>query len=336
MIKEYRITEMLYEKCQKVTIKKNEWVCRCPLCGDSTTKSNVKRFHINYYPAYDTFMYKCHRCGESNNVYQLYSILYDTSYKEAKKFLNDSTFKSESIQKRLSTQKENCDTKLKTDLDINLKTDCYFIDDNPSSIIGKKLVKKLQSFINDRKISEKCFIAHTGRYKGRIIVPIINNNILEYFQGRSLYNNIEPKYLNPKIEKDNIILHRNVFDKNRDIIITEGIIDAMSIGNQSTCCLGSSISDEFLTQIMSYTNKGIIICLDNIFIDNAAKNQMLKLIKKSKYSKILKYFLMPKKYNHIKDINELKIKFNIENLENFVQLNSYSSFFIETKVKMKL
>ena len=80
MIKEYRITEMLYEKCEKVSINGNKWNCRCPLCGDSTTKSNVKRFYIDYYPLYDTYMYKCHRCGESNNIYMLCSSLYDISY----------------------------------------------------------------------------------------------------------------------------------------------------------------------------------------------------------------------------------------------------------------
>src|SRR6056297_1100358 len=130
MIKEYRITEMLYEKCKKVNINGNKWNCRCPLCGDSTTKPNVKRFHVNYYPLYDTYMYKCHRCGESNNVYSLCASLYNISYKEAKKFLNDSKFDSDNIKKTINNSHNiNIEKKVKTELDINLETDTYKLSD---------------------------------------------------------------------------------------------------------------------------------------------------------------------------------------------------------------
>ena len=283
MIKEYRITEMLYEKCQMVQVNRDEWNCRCPLCGDSTTKPHVRRFHINYYPEYDTFMYKCHRCGESNNVYMLYCTLYDQSYKEAKKFLDDKIYDPDNIKKRIKSKIIVNQKSIKTELDIDLDIDCFSISDVPPTRIGQRLVERLKHFTDSRCVNEKFYIAHSGRYKGRIIVPVINNGVLEYFQGRSLYDDVDPKYLNPIVEKSDIILHKDRFKRNTPIIITEGIIDGMTVGNQGTCCLGSSISDEFLSKIFSYTDAGVIICLDNIFIDSAAKKQLEKILEQSKY-----------------------------------------------------
>lgn len=325
---------MLYEKCQLVKVKKDEWNCRCPLCGDSTTKPHVRRFHINYYPTYDTFMFKCHRCGESNNIYMLYCILYDKSYKEAKKFLDDTVYNKKNIQKRIKRKTVTEDKDIKSELDLDIKKDCYTIYDMPNSLVSESLINKLKLFIKKRCIKEQLFIAHSGRYKGRVIVPIINNGILEYFQGRSLYNDVEPKYLNPIVEKEGILLHRDRFDKNKPIVVTEGIIDGMTVGNQGTCCLGSYISDDFLANLIQYTNKGIIICLDNIFIDKAAKLQLTKIIKNSKYSKILKFFIMPNEFSHIKDVNELSINHNVGDIFNFIQLHSHSDFYIKTKIKL--
>jgi len=332
MIKDYKITEMLFEKCVGVIVKNDSWLCRCPLCGDSVTKKHAKRFHIDYYPQYNTYMYKCFRCNESNNVYILHSLLYGVSYIESKKWLNDTIFDSNSIKKQITKDFDNLPDKIHSELDIDIEQHCYRSTDTPSSIVGKKLIKKLNFFIDTRKIVDDCFIAHSGRYKSRIILPIINGNKLEYFQGRSLYNDIEPKYLNPYVEKENIIYHQGCFDNNKPIIITEGLIDAMSIGNQGTCCLGSNISDSFLDIIYNHTKKDVIIALDNIFIDAAAKAQLLKILVSSKYAKKLKYFFIPEKFHNIKDINELVTKYDVGNVENFIRKNSFS--FLKAKIRL--
>ena len=331
MIKEYRITEMLYEKCEKVSINGNKWNCRCPLCGDSTTKSNVKRFYIDYYPLYDTYMYKCHRCGESNNIYMLCSSLYDISYKEAKKFLDDTKYDPKNIKNVINNNHIIKEEKIKTELDIDLEKDVYKVSDSPNTTVGKNLIKKLKNFINDRKITETCYIAHRGRYKSRVIIPVINDNILEYFQGRILYD-IDPKYLNPSVEKTPIIYHRDVIDKNKDIFITEGLIDAMSVGNQCTSTLGADLSDSKIDILLSMTKKSVIFCADN---DKPGIDAIKRLLDHSRYNKILKYFIMPKEYSHIKDMNNLIVKYNIEDIENFIIKNSFSYFYTKTMLKIK-
>lgn len=323
---------MLYEKCQQVKVKRDEWLCRCPLCGDSKTKPFAQRFHINYYPKYDTFMYKCHRCGESNNVYMLYCELYSASYDDAKKFLNDTEYNPKQIKKRLKQQIVIDKEEVETELDIDLMNDCYRIEDDANTRVGKRLIERLKDFVKERNVHDEPFyIAHSGRYKSRIIIPIINHGILEYFQGRSLYDDVEPKYLNPVVEKEGILLHKDKFKSNESIIVTEGIIDGMTVGSQGTCCLGAYISDDFIAELMKYTNQHIIICLDN---DDAGREQLFKIANNSSYTSILKFFLMPYEYNHIKDINELHTTHDISDINEFIKMNSFSDFYVKTKLKL--
>lgn len=337
MIKDTAITEMLYDKCSKVVTKPGIWNCRCPICGDSKTKPNARRFVINYYPAYDTYMYKCHRCGESGSVYSLCSSLYGISFHEAKKKLDMTEYNPSTIKKIINHVKYDAkDDISNTELDIDLKNECYSVNSIVDDKRGIRLINKLKNFISSRMISDECFIAHSGRYKSRVIVPVINDNKLEYFQARSLDNDIQPKYLNPYVNKTPIIYNKNKISPDKSIIITEGLIDAMSVGSQCTCTLGADISDEKLEVIFSLTKKDVVICSDN---DEAGRNSILRTINKSKYAKILKYFIMPTEYSHIKDMNQLLVS-HISNinqkggLENFVISNSYSYFYVKTLFKV--
>jgi len=147
-----------------------------------------------------------------------------------------------------------------------------------------------------------------------------------------LYDNITPKYLNPDVEKTPIIYHKNVIDNNKDIFITEGLIDAMSIGNQCTSTLGSDLSDIKLDILLPLTKKSIIFCADN---DEPGINSIKRLLKKSKYKKLLRYFLMPSKFSDVKDFNNLIVNYDINDLESFIKNNSFSYFYTKTLLKMK-
>ena len=99
-------------------------------------------------------------------------------------------------------------------------------------------------------------------------------------------------------------MNKERFDPEKYIIVTEGILDAMTIeDHQGTTCLGASISDAWLTELYKYTRAGIIIALDN---DETGIMQLKKLLKESKFASKLKYFIMPDK--SIKDLNEFKMK----------------------------
>lgn len=310
---------------------------RCPICGDSRTKSKVRRLHIDYYQPYNTFIYKCHRCGASGNVISLYATLNNCSYEKAKKFLTNSRYDPDYVIRRLKNskpQEPNDEIKVDGDLDIDLCTECYSLDHEPKSMFERNALKKLKEFKESRKIPDSLpiYIAHSGRYKSRIIIPIYIENKLVYFQGRAAYDDVIPKYLNPKVEKNKIILNIDNFDENKYIVITEGIIDAYMLENhQGTCVIGGYIDMEFLNKVLDRTKKGVIICLDNPRKDDNSRKVLKKLINENinKYKENLKFFIIPKEYD-AKDLNDLVKDYNINNVYSFVVENSVSLLRMKT------
>jgi hypothetical protein len=204
--------------------------------------------------------------------------------------------------------------------------DCLMVDSEPNGYIQSKFYCLLKQFINERKIDFPVYISYKGNYKGRIIIPIIENGNIIYFQGRRIIEDIEPKYLNPSVEKQQIILNRNNFDCNKSIVITEGIIDANAIGSQGTSILGKELTQEFLNNISKYTNKDIIVAMDN------DQDGIKKIYEYIDYFKNVKYFLMPKEFNNIKDFNQLLVETDINKSEIYklVLRNSYSP--LKTKI----
>ena len=81
-----------------------------------------------------------------------------------------------------------------------------------------------------------------GPYEGRIIVPSFNSDgDLNYYVARTYLSNGSYKYKNPDISKDVIFNDINI-DWSKDIILCEGVFDAMKCDN-SIPLLGSSIKE---------------------------------------------------------------------------------------------
>jgi DNA primase len=117
--------------------------------------------------------------------------------------------------------------------------------------------------------------------------------------------------------------------------VTEGLIDCAMIGKQGTTMLGVEASDMFIKALLKMTNRKIIMAYDN---DAPGRKALKKFMRESKYNKRVLYFLMPKEYKYVKDLNELrKININenkIGELYNFVVDNSFS--YLKTTSKLIL
>ena len=82
-----------------------------------------------------------------------------------------------------------------------------------------------------------------GKYAGRVVVPSFGlTGRCNYFVARS-YNNDWRKYLNPNISKD-IIFNELYIDWDSDIILVEGIFDAIVAGPNAIPILGSTLREE--------------------------------------------------------------------------------------------
>lgn len=318
-----KVSDFLYSNLDKVIEKKFkngiEFNARCPICGDSKKSLHKKRFHLKFIDS-ENIVWHCFNCESTGNFYHLYAYIEGITPEEAYKVLNKySKNRAKDSIKRKSTKKIKEKKSDNQNFNFILK-DCISLDEKTEGSIHKQLQDRLKSFIEKRKISFPIYIAYKGKYKNRYIIPIIEDGNIIYFQGRRIFDTMEPKYKNPSVEKTNIILNRKNFDKEKYIIITEGLLDADAIGMQGTSMLGKSLSKEFRDKILEYTNKGIILSLDN------DEDGMDKILEYSKKYKSILYFLMPIEFKNQKDLNDLLVHnyINRNSMYQFVVDNSYT------------
>jgi DNA primase len=272
------------------------------LCGDSKKNQYKKRFNLDWNNGVPGW--KCWNCGRSGNFIEIYSIVKGITYDDAKleifKFNKESVIdRMKKYNKRPNNTKKN--KKINEENYDWIKKNCYTIYDEEN-----RYVRALKSFYSSRKISKKMkiFICHSGRYRNRIIIPIFNkeNNII-YFQARRIpKTGLNPKYDNPATPKESCILNKHKFDRNKNIIVHEGLIDAFMVGDQGTSCLGKEVNEDLIKELLKYTDKGIIIALDN---DSEAYKSLRNFMHKNRYAPKVKYFLYPSIYEKYDDINEI-------------------------------
>jgi len=310
MILHQTITDFL-SQYGTIYVKGNSIGSRCPLCGDSKKSKLKRRFSVTYDNG--CAFYNCFNCGRTGTFAELVSELKGIPIGEAIREVE--TIEFDDIKKTLTKAVSAVKVIPEEQNLTSILDDCISVDSNVSSYFDKQYQKILVSFLDSRKIplDYKIFIANKGEYKGRYIIPVYHGNEIVYFQGRAMDDTVEPRFKNPLIEKTGIIMNIDYFKRDKFIIVTEGVIDAMMVeDHQGTCVLGGSISDDFLIELYKYTDKGIIIAVDT---DERGEKERNKLIESSKYGKLLKYFIPP---DEIKDLNEFKKKRNIPNMYDYV------------------
>jgi DNA primase len=100
-----------------------------------------------------------------------------------------------------------------------------------------------------------------GQYRNRIIIPSFNDDgDTNYFIARS-YNGDSYKYKNPRASK-NIVFNELFIDWEQDLVIVEGVFDAIVAGN-AVPILGSTLrADSRLIQKIVYNDTPVYIALD--------------------------------------------------------------------------
>lgn len=325
------VTQFVYEHCENVKVSKNgtHFLARCPICHDSKKSKSKRRFNLDFNEGNP--IYHCWNCGSSGSFLSIYSKLKGISISEALKELRG--FNPDYLIQKLSKRKRDKVLKEIEYENFNyILSDCITYNEKVDSYIKSLYQRKLNSFIKERCIPpNKVFMAYKGEYQGMYIIPIYDsdNNII-YFQARSSDASIKPKYKNPTLKKGNIIFNKHLFERSKYIIICEGLLDAISIGNQGTSCLGKEISSKFLKELQQLTDMGIIIALDN---DKSGLESMISILKNVDIPFNIKFFLFPYKHKKYKDINELIVNENINNIYEYVVNNSYNKTTTYTKIK---
>jgi len=116
---------------------------------------------------------------------------------------------------------------------------------------GRSLLStKARNYLNRRGITDEDILfwkigyCPSGEYAGRIIIPSFNEEgDCNYFIGRT-YQNDWRKYMNPQAAKNKIVFNELYIDWEEDLVLTEGVFDAIVAGKNSVPILGSSLKEQ--------------------------------------------------------------------------------------------
>jgi len=110
----------------------------------------------------------------------------------------------------------------------------------------------------------------TGIYANRLIIPSYNiNSQLNYFVARDVFSNSTMKYKNPPVSKD-VIVFEDLVCFNQDIVLVEGVMDAIAVRRNAVPMLGKFPSIALLQKLIRYKPK-IYIALDSDAERDASK-----------------------------------------------------------------
>lgn len=291
-------------------IKENHFNFRCNLCGDSAKSKNKMRGHLLLQKDFKTnqefWYYKCWNNGCSA-CFSAWS---------AEKWLKKS-FPSHYNQYVREILQNKDEDELKTQINsikkkqqkINIQRNNKDEFNNFVPIMGTKLVcYKAIEYCKQRRIPKKYwktwYVCDQGIFKNRLIIPFYNNKgNVYYYQGRSL-DNREPKYLNKHDNKDKAIYNFYHVDKNKPIIVTEGIIDSLFIEN-SIAIIGLEINNNVLNTL---NNMKCFYMFDNDTSGNLKARQFLKM---GKTVFLWKKFCKDKNISsNTKDVNEIFLNYD--------------------------
>lgn len=257
--------EFNFQYLQKVS--DDEWVFRCPICGDSVEVEDATRGHLKF----DWNVFKCFRCGVKLGIDNFIKEASPHVYSEYLRFKFRDTirFKEDDF-----TPTTKVIEKVKQVFEF--KPIDYFMF-QPINSSMTSIVEYLES----RYLDVNNFLFDPK--SNRIAIPYYNKEKeIYYYQLRSIQKNVKNKYMFDKtrnVNENNI--HRNIYniyniDVNKPIQLLEGAIDSQlvenSIGNSGIGNIESNL--KFIIDNFSVKKNNLYLLLD---FDTAGFEHMIKL-----------------------------------------------------------
>jgi hypothetical protein len=316
-ILDFHIRNVLSSNFDDVFESSDYYNFKCNVCGDSSVDKFKKRGYI--LKNKDPWVYYCHNCGTSTTALKWMKEYFPVNYKN---FMIDNM-------------------RQKKDVSSNVIFKSYRKHKDRDESVDVKYFKKMIKFSDcveyceNRKIPKdvynKWYYAIGGVFKGRIIIPFLNDsNRIYYYQGRKFNNEYGVKYLSRFGNHDVTIYNYYNVDTTKHVIILEGPIDAIFVEN-SIALTGLKVSDTLVNDIPKK-----VFLLDN---DISGNKKSLKLLSKGSnvfvWDKFLKYY---KCSLEIKDVNDfilqnksgiLKLTYDI--IKPFITNNSCDKIFFKIK-----
>lgn len=262
--------------------KDHVFLSRCPICGDSATNRNKKRFYL--YSWKNELRVRCHNCGYSerfgtflkdfdNFVYgqyrvELFKEKYGASYNEKQKeVVEEPTFKtSEEIEKELNRDKS---------VEEMFHTICTPLNElDPTNPAVKYCIdRKIPKFYFSRlfyidnttklnKISPELDLKYGDE---RLVIPFFDKQgTLIGLTCRALAKKTKLRYLSVKLKEDvTQIFGLDKVDPTKTIYVVEGPIDSLFLPN-SIAVTGTAFGKiESVLEELNIASDQVVMIVDN-------------------------------------------------------------------------
>jgi transcription elongation factor Elf1 len=265
-------------RLNKFSKKNKTYNFRCPYCGDSARHQNKTRGYL--YSIKDTYNYKCHNCGQSCSFSSFLKHIDSTLYGQYvfEKFKNHSEtgLTSNITQVKVkppSPKYKYFDLPTIDTLDKSHYARFYLESRNLPEDKLKTLYfcKKFKEWTNTKKQTFK----NIKYDEPRIIIPLIYQNNIFGFQGRSLNKKSNAKYISIILNEDiPKVYGLDQIDWNKNIYVLEGPFDSMFIPN-SIAMVGADIN---INSIPNYQQTDFIFVHDNEPRNKEIISRMEKII----------------------------------------------------------
>ena len=212
--------------------QRDEHLYSCPFCEDTKGK---KKLSVNYKKNFA----KCWSCDwRTKNIYRI--VRRFGTYDQRQKWLQ--------LDGRLDLSEFD-----KFFAEINEKEikQTISLPDEFVSLCNKNLPMssaKALDYLKSRGITKKQILdwkigyATGGKYGGRIIIPSFNwDGNCNYYIARSFVGH-QRRYLNPPVGRD-IVFNELFIDWDEDVVLVEGVFDAIVAGSNSIPILGSTLRE---------------------------------------------------------------------------------------------
>ncbi|MDC0861983.1 DNA primase [Alphaproteobacteria bacterium] len=307
-------------------------------------------------------MFKCFSTGEGGNVFDFLIKVKGYTFKEALNELADKSgvqlqsYKGNQDFQTIYNINEFAKNYFHKELSKNNKYLNYYKNVrkfNEESInffkLGslsdqKDFIKTLMGAFSEEELLKSSILKkNNGKlysfFFNRVIIPIsgISNKVFGF--GARTIGNDSPKYINSGetkvFKKKNILYNESCLINNSEkkIIITEGYFDVIKMHQHGiknvVAPLGTSINHE---KIIEITRRGLecIVCLDG---DVAGRNSMLRLLdnllKDQNFELGVKFVLLPKDKDPDQLLDDNKINYLKELLDNPLSIESFIEKYLE-------
>jgi 5S rRNA maturation endonuclease (ribonuclease M5) len=248
----------------------NELRARCP-SGNHPDETPSWNQNITY-----PYFHHCFSCDFKGTIETLVKKMTGKTLYE---FLNIEDPRSFDFVSSLKNQNQN-NSSINRKTRLNMKKGRLY-----SPLENKTVMSYLKSrhinkpFINDFEITYCEYIEiNKTKFKNRIMIPIVENEIIVSYEGRDYLKTQTPKVLYPNKSFVSTFFNIDNLNDQKELIIVEGIMDIPQIythiTKNVTTIFGVNISKGQLELLKNFKDKSIILLFDN---DKAGREAISKI-----------------------------------------------------------